>query len=299
MLTVASIGPVLLQASDEKITVVVYKGAAQAARYYQEPWMRAMADVDILVGEGQQHRLYEILSSRGFRLRFTPGRVVTERVSHERSYAPPTPGARAIDIHTAPTPPARYRLPVMDMISRSRPGTLFDAPVRYLTPEDELLVMAVNQAYDHFRSGFVRHLDAWLITNREPIDWDYLVTTARQAGAATTTWLTLSNAKRTAGVAVPQEVLDALEPSWPRRAWFKALLRTEGDGDPRFTLSRRIEQVLLVYPVIDRPRDFARFVAVHGGLRLLDVGQAIINHYVRRDQHPSEKPGSPRPADVP
>ena len=274
-ITAAAIGPVLEQASEQGITVVVYKGAAQAARYYKQPWTRSMADVDLLVRDDQKERLYEILAARNFRGRFTPGRVLTERVSHERSFVPPTPGARVLDIHTSPTPPARYRLPVDDMIARSVPGTLFDAPVRFLTAEDELLVMAVNQAYDHFRMGFVRYLDAWLISSRLVVDWKSLVKVAQLAGAATTTWLTLSNAKRVAGVDVPAEVLDEIEPSLVRRGWLRALLDTGGWGDPRFVLPRRIEQLLLVYPVIDRPLTFVGFLTHHGRLRLLDAFQVL------------------------
>jgi Uncharacterised nucleotidyltransferase len=277
MITEAAIGPLLQQAADRRITVVVYKGAAQAARYYRNPWTRWMADVDLLVPQAEKESLCEIMSAHGHRLRFTPGRVITERMSHERSYAPPTPGARAVDIHTAPTSPARYHLAVSEMIERATPGTLFGAPVRFLTPEDELLIMAVNQAYDHFRLGFIRYLDAWLITRQIAVEWPTLAAAARAAGAMTATWLTLSNAARVAGVSVPTEILDELEPPPGRRAWLRALLTADGLGDPRFALPRRFEQALLVYPMLDRPRDFGRFLAVHGALRALDWGRDIVD----------------------
>jgi hypothetical protein len=274
-LTANVIGPVLAEASDRGINVVVYKGAAQAARFYAEPWTRSMADVDLLVRDEEREGLHAILSTRNFRRRFTPGRVVTERLSHERSYAPPVPGARTVDIHISPAPPARYRLPVKEMMARAQPGTLFDAPVRFLTGEDELLVMAVNQAYDHFRLGLVRCLDAWLISRQTAINWSSLVADAQRAGAAVTTWLTLSNMKRVADVEVPPEALDELAPPAIRRAWLRAFLHTEGLGDPRHRLPRRIEQLFLICPVIDRPTDFARFLAFHGGLRVLDACQLL------------------------
>jgi hypothetical protein len=282
MITEAMLAPLLQQAAERRITVVVYKGAAQAARYYQHPWTRWMADVDVLVPEDQKQSLYQIMSSHGHRLRFTPGRAITERMSHERSYASLTPGARAIDIHTAPTSPARYRLAVSEMIERATPGTLFGAPVRFLTVEDELLIMAVNQAYDHFRLGFIRYLDAWLIARQIAVDWPTLVAAARRAGARTATWLTLSNAARVAGLTVPPEVLRELASPPGRRAWLRALLAADGLGDPRFALPRRLEQLLLVYPLIDRPRDFGRFLAVHGALRTLDWCRDIVDGFRAR-----------------
>lgn len=272
--TAAAIGPVLTEAAAAGMRVVAYKGAANAARYYDEPATRAMSDVDVLVRPEDEARFHAILTARGFTVLASPtGRRWTERASHERTFIPPTPGARMLDVHTAPAPPARYPFAVSEMLARATPGTLFDAPVHYLAPEDELLIMAANQAYDHFRFGLLRFLDAWLIIERSPVDWDRLVNSARRAGAATATWLTLGNARRLAGVSVPDDVLDRLRPSPARRAWLRAVLDTDGTGEPRSALPRRIEQLLLVYPTLDRARDFVRFAAVHGGLRALDAAE--------------------------
>lgn len=283
--TAANLGPILRQAAEVGIRVVVYKGAAQAARYYAKPWVRPMADVDLLVGKDDDARLATLLAAHGFRRRSTPGRAVTESLGgYEHSYVAPTPGARVLDVHTAPTQPARYRLPVDEMIERARPGTMFGAPVRFLIPEDELLVMAVNQAYDHFRMGFLRHLDAWLISQHANVDWSALARAARAVGAATATWLTLSTAHRLADVPVDAGALAAIEPSRSRRAWLRALLDDDHSGEPRWSLPRRIEQLLLLYPVMDGPAGFARFVAHHGALRVLDAADQLIHRVRRRDR---------------
>jgi hypothetical protein len=284
MVTAAAIGPILRQAADDGLTIVVYKGAAQAERYYAQPWTRSMADVDLLVSERDRELLCNILSSQGFRLLTTPGRAFSVRASHERAYVPPAPGALGLDVHVSPAPPSRYPLPVTEMIARSSRGLVFDAPVRFLAPEDELLVTAVNQAYDHYRRGLLRYLDAWLVTQHAEVDWARLVRAARATDAAGATWLMLSNARRLAGVAVPDETLAALQPSTVRQAWMRALLNTEGAGlgEPRFSMPRRAEQLLLVYPFIDRPGRFVRFAALHGGLRLLDAGQKIVRQALGR-----------------
>ncbi|MEP6651733.1 MAG: nucleotidyltransferase family protein [Myxococcales bacterium] len=280
-LTAASVTPVLDQARAAGIKVVVYKGAAQAARYYVDPSARPMTDIDLLVADQDKGGIREILERNRFRMLSTPGRDWTAKVSHEYTFAPPIDGSRMIDVHTSPTPPARYHLPVTAMLARSTPGVLFGVPVQFLMAEDELIVMATNQAFDHFRSGFVRFLDAWLITTRIAIDWDVVAENARAAGAAAAAWLTLTLAEQIAGVPVPRAVLTRLRPPLARRLWLAALLDTRGMGEPRRQLSRRLEQLLLVYPLIDDTRGFLRFAGFHGRLRLLDASQQLMDLWTK------------------
>lgn len=279
VVTAASLGPVLADAAASGMRVVVYKGAAIAARHYDQPWTRAMTDVDALIARADEPRLHALLASHGFTPLLTPsGRAWTVRASHERTFMPPQrmKGARFLDVHTAPAQPARYRFPVDDMLDRAQPGTLFDAPVHFLTAADELLVMAANQAHDHYRFGLLRYLDAWLLVERAAVDWDALVATAHTAGVAAAAWLTLTNARRIAGAPIPEPVLADLRPAPLRLAWLHATLDLGGTGEPRTALPRRLEQLVLLFPMLDRPRDFVRFIFVHGKLRLRDAGAAIL-----------------------
>ena len=283
MVTRAALGPVLAEAAADGIPVVVYKGAALAVRLYDAPWTRAMTDVDALIGEADAPRFHALLARHAFTpIATASGRSWSVRASHERTFIPPTAGARIIDVHTAPAQPARYHFSVADMLGRAQPGTLFDAPVRFLTAADELLVMAANQAHDHYRFGLLRYLDAWLLTTRGAVDWEALIASAHAAGVATAAWLTLTNARRIAGAAVPQSVLARLRPSAPRAAWLRATLDCEGSGEPRLALPRRLEQLFLLYPTLDRPSDFLRFAAVHGTLRALDAAAAALRRLGRR-----------------
>ena len=280
MVTAAALGPVLAEAAAEDMWVVVYKGAAIAARHYDQPWTRAMTDVDVLIARADEPRLYALLARHGWTPLPTPaGRAWSVKASHERTFAPPPQleGARLVDVHTAPAQPARYRFPVEDMLGRAEPGTLFEAPVHFLTAADELLVMAANQAHDHYRFGLLRYLDAWLLIERGAVDWKALLATAQAAGAASAAWLTLTNAQRIAGAPVPASVLARLRPSRHRRAWLRGAFDLGGWGEPRRRLPRRLEQFLVLYPTLDRPSDFLRFVAVHGGLRALDTAAALLS----------------------
>jgi hypothetical protein len=276
-MTAAALGPVLDQAASQGLTLLAYKGAAHAARYYHVPSARPMSDVDLLVLPAEKEHLYRIFHERNFHTFATPRRDWTKSISHERIFVSATAGSRSADVHTAPAAPARHELPVHELLARSRPGALFGAPVRFLAPEDELVVMAMNHAADHFRGGFVRFLDAWLIDRAEVIDWTVVTERARRAGAAAASWLTLSHAKRVAGLSVPDDVLTDLQPSTLRRIWLNTLLDAKGSGDPLVALPRRIEQLLLAYPTLDQPTGFARFAAFHGGVRLLDAAQGLVD----------------------
>src|SRR3569623_593226 len=274
VVTGAARGPVLAQAAEDGIRVVVYKGAAIAARHYDQPWTRAMTDVDVLVARAAERRLYALLVRHGWTPLLTPpGRTWSVKASHERTLVPPAEmqGARLLDVHTAPAQPARYRFPVGQMLERAEAGALFEAPVHFLTAAAELLVMAANQAHDHYRFGLLRYLDAWLLTERGAVDWETLGASAHAAGVATGTWLTLSNAHRIAGAVVPRSTLARLQPSPLRRAWLRAALDLDGSGEPRRRLPRRAELLALVYPTLDTPFAFVRFAAVHGALRILDA----------------------------
>jgi len=278
VMTAAALGPVLAEAARDGMRVIVYKGGAIAARYYDRPWTRAMTDVDVLISRADERPLHALLARHGFTPLVTPaGRAWSVKASHERTFAPPPTmaGARLVDVHTAPAQPARYRFPVADMLDRAEPGTLFEAPVHFLPAADELLVMAANQAHDHYRFGLLRYLDAWLLTERASVDWDGLIATARRAGVASAAWLTLTNAQRIAGAAPPPSVLARLRPSLARHVWLRAAFELSGWGEPRRPLPRRLEQLFLLYPTLDRPTAFLRFLAIHGGLRLLDAASSL------------------------
>src|SRR5205823_5859837 len=62
--TAAALGPVLDQAASEGLTLLAYKGAAHAARYYHVPSARPMSDVDLLVLPAEKEHLYRIFHER-------------------------------------------------------------------------------------------------------------------------------------------------------------------------------------------------------------------------------------------
>ena len=83
-----------------------------------------------------------------------------------------------IDLHIAPAPPLRHPFDMTGLFSRARQARVFGVPALVLTVEDELVISAVNQAYDHFRGSLMRAVDGALSMGREPPDWRVLVEAA-------------------------------------------------------------------------------------------------------------------------
>lgn len=275
-LTAATLAPLFRELHTRSIAVIVYKGAAQAARYYREPWRRQMQDIDLLLDPEGMTVVGELLESAGYRLLLTPSRMRTAEVSHERTFVTDRAGVRMVDLHTFPAPPFRHPFDRPGLFARARPGQVFGAPVRFLAVEDELVVSAVNQAYDHFRGSLLRAVDGALMIGGQSVDWDAVARGAAEAQARVATWMTLRWMRDVAGAQIPVEALKLLEPAPARRAVLRVALRSDGGRPaPRFHLHRRLEQTLLTLPLMDRPATFAAYVGRHGVWRTIDAWRAF------------------------
>lgn len=273
-LTVATLGPVLERAHAMGVRVVVYKGAAHAARWYREPWRRQMQDVDMLLEPEGLRVMQRLLAAAGYQDLIMPRRARSTELSHERSMVNQTAGVRMVDLHVHPAPPLRYPFDREQMFSRARPLQIFGAPALVLCDEDELIVASVNQAYDHFRGSLLRAVDGTLMIARRAIDWELVLAAADQAEARAATWLTLRWMRDLAGADVPGTVVASLRPSLARTAWLAALLGPPERPWPRFSLPRRLEQALLTFPLMDHPSTFLSYTARHSGRRLIDAWRA-------------------------
>lgn len=275
-LTVATLAPVLERAHARGVRVVVYKGAAQAARFYREPWRRQMQDIDLLLDEDGLGALEELLTGAGYRRLIHPGRARSVERSHERTMVSDRLGVRMVDLHLFPAPPLRHPFDVARMFESARPARIFGAPVHVLADEDELVIGAVNQAYDHFRGSLLRAVDGSLLIGGGGVDWQRLIDVAGQAEARAATWLTLRWIQALTAAEVPTAALNPLRPGAPRELWLRALLGSPEHPAPRFGMPRRLEQAVLTFPLMDSPTTFLSYLARHLGRRAMDAWQARV-----------------------
>ncbi len=243
------------------------KGAALAYTVYPNPACRGRGDLDLWLPLDQWPQAITTLEGFGYRVyikenrppalvHLTGGEQKMIASAHLRLVELQWPAMRgewirrttAIDhagIWERATPIALHGIP----------------PVHVMTPEDTLIHLSVHQAINHhFSSPWLRNLlDIHLLVAHYDLDWQALVTRAREWRLATVVWTVLSLAQRLLDTAVPAGCLERLAPSPLRRRLMeplhleRALIEMWPGGYQR---RRFLIQLLLG----DRLRDMARLL---------------------------------------
>lgn len=117
-----------------------------------------------------------------------------------------------------------------------RSAAIKDSAVRLLSPEDNLLQVALHTAKHTFvrAPGFRLHTDVDRIVRTTEIDWDLFVNRVRKLQVKTAVFLSLALAHDLLGTPIPAEVLDQIKPSgWKVRlmvGWLQRVGLFDPDG---------------------------------------------------------------------
>lgn len=196
------------------IPVMLLKGLHLARYVYDEPGMRNMADVDIMV---PRHRLAD-----------------AERIFLEHGYGPlPRPdieefctwsnhlaklnkqGAPEFEVHwSIERPTSPFRIDLDGLWARSGQAMLEDAPVHLLAVEDLLIHLVLHSSYHHRfdRSALKGLVDIHFVILRHhaDIDWQTLANRAVEWGASGFLYSTLRLTAELLGTPIPADTLHAL-----------------------------------------------------------------------------------------
>lgn len=204
------------------ITVTLLKGVSYATRTYPEPHLRTMGDVDLLLPEGSAGLARDLLLQAGFTQPPTPWTNL--------HHLPPLhhPEARIwLELHQAVLPaesPAASEAPFVTPIldREQRPGRLGRLPVRYLSFEAELALIAAGWCYDLTRrfglAGLQRPpIDAILLLNRaaDRFDWDRVLEWSRGSFTGACMTVLLGFLDRHDAFPGPPRILDEIRRSQP------------------------------------------------------------------------------------
>jgi hypothetical protein len=152
------------------IAPVALKGPVLADRLYADPGLRASTDLDLLVPEPALDRSVAVLLGLGFH-GGPPLVDAYERRHLHHVHLLRTPGPD-VELHFRPQSAFGSLLRSEDFLARAVPHrTTRGTPLRILSPEDELLALAVHAAgHVLARGGWV--LDLILFLERHPgLDW--------------------------------------------------------------------------------------------------------------------------------
>jgi hypothetical protein len=171
------------------VPFLLLKGAALNAVLYDQPGLRPMLDVDVLIHTADARRADEVL--RGFGCRPGPDLVREDfypRYYYEREYFLPCNPAVKIDLHVRPFRPLRYARTVPDDALWDQPLQVGYGATSVAIPNHEnmLIHLAVHAAC-HGAAGlkWLQDLRLWLDRFAEGIDVEAL---ADKCGRWKLTW---------------------------------------------------------------------------------------------------------------
>jgi len=198
----------------EGMDPVLLKGAALALTLYEQPALRPMQDIDLLVEEEQQPAAVACVERMGFRgIANDFSDAFYERHHHARPLADAT-GRVIVEIHRGLVPPEDgLRLDPRPFLDRAVRAEVRGTRYRVLSREDQLVHAALHLSYADRFIGRVRDLlDVHAQVEREDRapEWGIVVECARAPVLSRSLYSTLDLARRLLGTPVPPAVLSEL-----------------------------------------------------------------------------------------
>jgi hypothetical protein len=183
-----------------------------------------MGDIDLWLKAGQLEEAAAALEQLGYQAQLKPTRplALMIRARNELPLYGTRSGSGLVELHWGVFPgewlQRTTRIDDAELWARALPATLADQPALILSPEDNLLQVAVHQAINHNMSApWLRGLVDSALARHTPLDWSVIVQRARTWRVATAVWLVLSLAVDLAGLQEAAEAARELQPSALRR----------------------------------------------------------------------------------
>jgi hypothetical protein len=148
-----------------------------------------------------------------------------------------------------------------DLWQRAIPARLAGQPALILSPEDNVIQVAVHLAINHNMSApWLRGLmDMALLARHYPIDWNVIVQRARDWRVATPLWLVLSLTVDLAGLEEAANAVRQLQPSSFRCRAIHRFASAETVVEMRDLSASQWRYVFLLL-LVDRKRDAVKLV---------------------------------------
>lgn len=198
------------------VPVIVLKGAHLAPLVYCSIELRQMRDVDILIPVPHLMQAVGVIEALGY----APVDEFKIEETLTRSQHLPLfirDGEIPVEIHwTIERPTSPFRIDVEGLWHRSRPVTVEGEAVRILSPEDLLLHLCLHAGYHHrFIVSLQVFADIAEIVRHhgDQFDWTGFEVRCGKWGVTRPAHLCLHMAKELVNSAVPQDMLQRLEPA--------------------------------------------------------------------------------------
>lgn len=208
------------------IEFVVLKGPHLSHTIYAEPLQRTWCDLDILVKPSETGRALSCLRAHGF----TPAPKDPRRTATEQSYYNinlMAPLGLPIELHHALASHHRYRVDIEQIMLDAESFSIMGVSAKGLKADHLLLHLCIHMMNDYFINEEKHLEDIALLLQKKPIQWEKFEVLAKRAGCTIGAYYALMAARIQKGASVPETLLAAFKPGFPRATWLNLFL------DPR------------------------------------------------------------------
>ena len=238
------------------IAAIPFKGPVAAISIYGDLALREFDDLDILVQQESLSRAEQIISSQGYRPEIRVPRAQRQlhlRTDCEKAYIREDATCRVelhwlIAAHCFPFP-----IDIEKVWKRHRYIQLGDARVRSFSPEDTLLILCAHGAKHLWDRLELICSVAEFIRVQLDIEWQQLLTRARETRVRHILSLGLLLAHEILGAELPEKILDTVRRDSAARKLAMRVREKLFRGDPNS--ERELEQYVFYRRLADRWRD--------------------------------------------
>lgn len=196
----------------ESIDFLVLKGLYLAFTIYPDIGSRPMVDVDFLVKRVDLNRIDEILTKLGYENISPQGQRI-----YGCDFTYSNKHGVYIDIHWDLCQYERFK-GIIDVTGdfwrRSCEFSLEGVPLRTLSTEDHILYVSLHYCLVHLLEGVNGSYDLFYLISDKSIDWQTIIANANKYKIRIPLYCSLREARRIAGLKVPDFVYEALKPSF-------------------------------------------------------------------------------------
>lgn len=206
-------------ANHNSISLIPLKGFSLIQTiYHNNPGVRMMVDVDILVKKDEFHKIREILYQIGYH-------KAVEATAHN-SYSKPqheilyskvlSPKLIShIELHHAISPARPYKINLPHLWERTQGRNLNSQKILLLSPEDTFitLVLHLRRHLRRLTLKFIIDIAELLNKNEANLDWQYIENSVKNNRIITAAYLSLYLGKELLNASVSPEILNKFRPN--------------------------------------------------------------------------------------
>ena len=253
---------------ETKVDVILLKGAALNEQVYPIQGLRNMGDIDLLVKMIDMKQLHQLISATDKYKYHPKSHLRHQRKSYESDeyqFEPLKAGYRLLELHGRAFPGwwLKYAADLGEDLlwQRSTPIKTL-SPFKTLSPEDQIIHLAVHTAINHQFSLSLLHslVDMALVIRKYDVKWDLIISQAKSWQLGTIVWITTHLIQQLFSLDLPSKKINqSLRPSLIQRTSLLSILSSDRVVEG-YDFRLNYYRYLLLLLLADRPKHILRLI---------------------------------------